>query len=185
MGPPAPATAARHSDPGDATLFGVWGSDARHIWAVGGNLADEDRGGVVWFYDGTTWVEDDEAAKLLPDGLPTMYKVWGRNENDVYVVGRHGVILHFDGIRWSRQDSASPRPLFTVHGNAGFRHWRHASGVILEPDNEVRRPGARTPDERRLRPPTSQRRCGVGGPARGPTPSTHRRAEHRAGSSRG
>ena len=36
----------RFETPGNELLYGVWGTDARHIWAVGGDLANEDRGGV-------------------------------------------------------------------------------------------------------------------------------------------
>jgi Domain of unknown function (DUF6851) len=38
------------------TLFGIWGSDTSHIWAVGGDLTNQDTGGVVWRFDGTTWL---------------------------------------------------------------------------------------------------------------------------------
>lgn len=122
--------------PGTALLFGVWGTDSTHIWAVGGDPSNEDQGGVVWRYDGTQWTVDTNFARVRPEGIPTLYKVWGRSENDVYVVGRLGVIFHFDGVRWSQLESNSIRPLFTVHGNDDIAVAVGGvnDGVILEQD---------------------------------------------------
>ncbi len=115
------------------TLFGIWGDAANNLYACGGDVADEDFGGALWHYDGSMWSSIDLSA-VLPGGVPTLYKVWGRSANDVWVVGREGAVLHFDGTSWSKINSNSVRPLFTVHGNAdrvvatgGF-----ADGVILE-----------------------------------------------------
>ncbi|MFI5365165.1 MAG: DUF6851 domain-containing protein [Candidatus Binatia bacterium] len=111
--------------PGNSqTLFGIWGSDASHIWAVGGDLSNQDTGGVVWRFDGTTWSVDTTLASARPAGIPALYKVWGRSESDLYVCGRLGVIFHFDGTQWTQATvdtgGADPQdlPLFTVHGNA-------------------------------------------------------------------
>ena len=108
----------------DPTLFGVWGSDATHIWAVGGDLAHQDDGGVLWRFDGTQWSADAALAAAFPAGVPTLYKVWGRSTDDVYVSGRLGLILHFDGTQWTTMAidtgglDAEQLPLFTIHGNA-------------------------------------------------------------------
>lgn len=106
------------------TLFGIWGSDASHIWAVGGDLSNQDSGGVLWRFDGKTWNADSTLANLRPAGIPILYKVWGRSENDVYVCGRLGLIFHFDGVQWTQLNvdlgGVDPLdlPLFTIHGNA-------------------------------------------------------------------
>ena len=106
------------------TLFGVWGPDASHIWAVGGDLTNQDTGGVVWRFDGTSWGADPTIASFRPGGVPTLYKVWGRSASDVYASGRLGLILHFDGTQWTQVEvdtgGADPLdlPLFTIHGNA-------------------------------------------------------------------
>ena len=111
--------------PSDApTLFGIWGADATHVWAVGGDLSNQDTGGVLWSFDGTTWSADTSLAGLRPAGIPTLYKVWGRSQDDVYVSGRLGLIFHFDGRQWSIVDvdtggvDPTQLPLFTIHGNA-------------------------------------------------------------------
>lgn len=122
--------------PGNALLFGIWGSSASNIFAVGGT-DDEDAGGVLWRFDGIRWTVVDLSA-ALPEGTPTLYKVWGRSANEVYAVGRRGLVLRFDGNSWSRVDTGSQRPLFTIHGNqssivatGGF-----SDGVILELEGE-------------------------------------------------
>jgi len=108
---------------GAPTLFGIWGPDVSHIWAVGGDLSNQDSGGVLWRFDGTTWAVDAELRAFRPMGVPVLYKVWGRSSSDVYVSGRLGVVLHFDGAQWTQIDvdmaGADPveLPLFTIHGN--------------------------------------------------------------------
>jgi sugar lactone lactonase YvrE len=137
---PSTGTFTQLNVPGNQVLFGIWGTNASHIWAVGGDLSDPDNGGVVWFYDGTQWTVDDFIARARPEGIPTLYKVWGRGENDVWVVGRLGLVFHFDGVRWTQASvdtsGSTPEdlPLFTVHGNTnqvvatgGF-----LNGVIFE-----------------------------------------------------
>ena len=124
---------ARIVTPGGKTLFGIWGSSATNIYAVGGDADNETSGGVIWHFDGVSWSAVD-LSSLLPQGVPTLFKVWGRRADDVYVVGLRGVALHYDGQRWAVIETPSPRPLFTVHGNedrivatGGF-----AEGVIFE-----------------------------------------------------
>lgn len=119
--------------PGTQTLFGVWGTSAANIFVVGGDPDDETSGGVLWHFDGVVWSVVD-LSQVLPSGVPTLYKVWGRSADDVYAVGRNGTILHFDGESWEKVPSTSRRPLFTVHGgeeivvaSGGF-----ADGVLLE-----------------------------------------------------
>jgi hypothetical protein len=103
--------------PDRKTMFGVWGTASDDVWAVGGDLENEDLGGVVWHFDGAEWSPEDLSA-AAPEGLPTLYKVWGRSATDVYAVGRRGTALHFDGESWSTVRSDTTSPFFTVHGNA-------------------------------------------------------------------
>jgi len=131
----ASRTFTRYETPGQPVLFGVWGDALDDIWAVGGDVGDENGGGVIWHYDGSAWSAVDLSA-VLPAGVPTLFKIWGRNANDVYVVGRSGTILHFNGSAWAAVASDTVRPLFTVHGNddlvvatGGF-----IDGVLVEND---------------------------------------------------
>jgi len=124
----------RHVTPGTPTIFGIWGTRADSIWAVGGDRnASDDSNGFIWHYDGTTWKAEDLSG-IDPNGIPLRFKVWGRADDDVYAVGQRGMILHYDGTGWAQITSNSIRPLITVHGNAtetvavgGF-----GDGVVLE-----------------------------------------------------
>lgn len=115
------------------TLFGIWGTDRSHIWAVGGDSSNPETTGVLLFHDGTRWSVEDLSA-LLPGGVPALFKVWGRNASDVYVVGFRGVMLHYDGTRWESLSSATTRALLTVHGNSSTvaAVGGAVSGVIVE-----------------------------------------------------
>ena len=77
-----------------------------------------------------------DLSAAYPDVVPTLFKVWGRSGNEVYVVSQGGSALRFDGISWRQLQivTNTEHPLFTVHGNdnvvvatGGF-----SDGVILE-----------------------------------------------------
>ena len=42
--------------------------------------------------------------------------VWGSSANDVWIVGQPGLIYHWDGTAWERQDSGTERALTSVWG---------------------------------------------------------------------
>jgi streptogramin lyase len=109
----------RHTTPGNELLYGIWGSAANDIWAVGGDESQPETGGVIWRYDGEMWSVQD-LSSVRPAGVPVLFKVWGRHAGEVYAVGRRGIILRFNGSTWSEVDNpmSTPRDLFTVHGNA-------------------------------------------------------------------
>src|SRR4029434_5626344 len=66
---PSNETFEKMTTPGTELLFGVWGSDSTHIWAVGGDPDNADQGGVVWRYDGSQWTVDPNLARLRPEGV--------------------------------------------------------------------------------------------------------------------
>lgn len=134
---PDAGTFDRQQTPGTELLFGIWGANSTNIWAVGGNPEELENniGGVIWFYNGANWSVVD-LSLIAPNGIPALYKVWGRSVDEVYACGANGVILRFDGTNWLRVDTDTTRRLFTIHGNdtlitavGGF-----GSGVIEEYD---------------------------------------------------
>jgi hypothetical protein len=134
---PSSGAFQRLKTPGTRTLYGVWGTSANSLWAVGGDPSVE-RSGVLWHYDGAEWLRQD-LSSVVPEGLPTLYKIWGRSVNDVYAVGQFGFVLHFDGKAWFRLSSDTTETLITVHGNlsqtvgvGGF-----GEGVIVESSNNI------------------------------------------------
>jgi hypothetical protein len=119
-----------------AQLFGIWGTAANNLWAVGG---DDEQQGVLWHYDGGNWTVQD-VSQILPSGIPTtLYKIWGTGPTDVYAVGETGVMIHYDGVSWSALPRVVSNTLFTVHGGGsvlaavgGF----FSNGLILERKND-------------------------------------------------
>ncbi len=102
----------------DATLFGVWGA-GDEVWAVGGSPTSMGDNDLLYHFDGTAWTKVAPPAAL---GVAYL-KVWGSGPRDVFVVGRQGVIVHYDGQRWARQESGSQAILTTVHGTGPRDVW--------------------------------------------------------------
>ncbi len=119
--------------PGNETIYGVWGRAADNVWAVGGDDSDFEHGGVVWHFDGEAW-QDVDLSALDPDGVPVLFKIWGRSDVELYAVGARGTVLLFDGENWSALDSPTVRTLFGVYGNgqAVVACGGAQSGVIIE-----------------------------------------------------
>lgn len=102
---------------GAQTLYGAWGSAPDDLWVVGGFAG---RWGFAWHYDGTGWEDvalPDDMPLSSEGELPSLFKVWGRSSDDVWIVGGEGTVLHWDGSALSRIDSGSEALLFTVHGD--------------------------------------------------------------------
>jgi len=98
----------------NATLYGIWGASEDVLWAVGGYVYPR-TGPPTIVRLGPAGGEVVE----LPAGLPesgTFFKVWGSAANDVWVVGEKGMVLHFDGVTWTRVATEGEPRLVTVHG---------------------------------------------------------------------
>lgn len=69
----------------DGSLYGVWGSSHKDVFAVGGNFF----GGGILNYDGGIWRE-------VENGIPSfLFGVWGSSLTDIYAVGFGYRILHY------------------------------------------------------------------------------------------
>lgn len=68
----------------------IWGSDAKNIYAVYRGLQH---------FDGAVWTSVPVPRSPFAAGYGIDH-VWGTTATDVYVVERHGRILHFDGNSW-------------------------------------------------------------------------------------
>jgi hypothetical protein len=80
-------------------------------------------------------ISDDTTYPEPPVPVPPAYffGVWGTGPNDVYVVGQPGLIYHFDGTVWQRQNSTTNQPLTSVWGDpeSGRVYVTGHGGVIL------------------------------------------------------
>lgn len=124
---------------GKFTIFGLWGAASNDLYAVG---AIGGRNGFIWHYDGTVWTDLPLPADLPrndKNDVPSFFKVWGSDAENVWIVGGGGVVLHGnanDGFR-SVMSGASEL-LFTVHG-LGDRVvvvGGGSNGVLLEAGGE-------------------------------------------------
>ena len=116
-------------------LFGVWGSSADDIWAVGGNPTTGS-GGVVFRREAGTWT----AVADLPAqaGPGQIFKVWGSGADDVWFVGANALLLQWNGTEWIVHPPpiANTTTLFTVSGHAGevYAVGGFGSGVVARYD---------------------------------------------------
>ena len=82
--------------PGEGGAAAIWGSASGDVYAVGS--------GLIWHYGGSEWAmaHDD-------DGPVGYWAIGGSSERDVFAAGfeevlfgSEGLILHWDGLAWSR-----------------------------------------------------------------------------------
>ena len=81
---------------------------------------------------------DDVAWCVVPtplDILHTFTAIWGSGPNDVWAVGEHGTLLHYDGKSWRLSSGAFPpgkRPhLYSVWGSGPSDVWAVGGDTVL------------------------------------------------------
>jgi hypothetical protein len=67
--------------------------------------------GVIYHYDGEIW-------RLVQKRLDwfQLTGIWGRSTNDVFAVGTHGRMIHYDGNVWSDEPSMTLVSLMAISG---------------------------------------------------------------------
>lgn len=117
--------------PGTPTVFGIWGSSANDLWAVGGESATS--GGFAWRNQGgDTWTPEPTLPTTTASAA--VWKVYGTGPNDAWLVGAQGKSFHWDGQGLTEEETGIGVSLFTVHAAGG----RYAavggtgSGFIVE-----------------------------------------------------
>ncbi|SJM89136.1 hypothetical protein CRENPOLYSF2_1030015 [Crenothrix polyspora] len=104
--------------PEDSILSSIWGVDSEHIFTSGE--------GIILRKEGNTWVYTTKDQKTYIDC------VRGKSLNNIYAVGRGGLILHFDGAFWNRCDSPTNVNLNSVCSNNGNEFYVvGAEGIVL------------------------------------------------------
>jgi len=88
-----------------AWLYGVWGSSASNVFAVGGK-------GTILHYDGHTW------SKMNSGTTAALSDVWGTSASDIFALGDRGTILHYGGSTWSEMRSGTRAWLYGVWGSS-------------------------------------------------------------------
>ena len=116
----------------EQTFFGVWGSSASDVFAVGG-------GGVILHYNGSTWTQMSSNT-----GEP-LFGVWGSSASDVFTAGSGGIILRYNGSTWTDVASSNTNTLrgvwrcssadtFAVGVAGTILHFVPATITSVEPD---------------------------------------------------
>jgi hypothetical protein len=139
-------------------LYGVWGSDPDYIVAVGFNgayirydgtqwqslslVGTANQNGIWGFDRNTTFIAVDGGKVLEVSGgtIPNSWDnndtgtdadllaLWGPSADNLFIVGRSGTILHFDGSGFTAMTSGVNATLGTVWGTAGNDVWAAGSG---------------------------------------------------------
>jgi Low-density lipoprotein receptor domain class A len=118
-------------DPGD--YFGLWGTSARDVWAVGTRLTDQTLGkrlgSSFLHFDGNAWTETAPAGMWIMDNF---IRVAGSGPADVWAVGEKGVIAHWNGQSWQPSASGTTVNLTDVWADSAASAWAvGGSGTIL------------------------------------------------------
>ena len=100
-------------------LWGVWGTRRDALWAVGGNGRSEGQATLLR-RDGSGWRRVPTPGLSRPN-VNAFFKVWGAADDDVYVVGQQGAILHFDGTGWAEIPSGTGEDLISLWGTGPDR----------------------------------------------------------------
>ncbi|MBX2799331.1 MAG: hypothetical protein KTR31_16770 [Myxococcales bacterium] len=117
--------------PGD--LWWVWSSGSDRVWMAGD-------GGRVVTYDRATGTSE---TTVITNTAYKLFGLWGTSDTDVYAVGGDingnldGVVLHYDGAKWSEVATASPgeqvtvRSAFKVAGSGPDDVWVVGTGALI------------------------------------------------------
>jgi hypothetical protein len=93
-------------------VFDVWGTSTGAVFAVGTswNPVRQRYVGTVWLYGGSQWDVIYEAGVEQ-----ILNEVGGTSEDNVYVVGQGGAVLHLNGTSWTQVDAGTSVILDGVH----------------------------------------------------------------------
>lgn len=104
---------------GPVSLSAVYGFSANDIWAVGEHIyVNPNRppnfldSSLVIHFDGGKWTEAKNPKKRR------LMSVWGASPNNLFIGGHEGVIMQYDGLRWTTQFLSPPAQLLYIGGDA-------------------------------------------------------------------
>lgn len=91
--------------PAPFDLEDIHGLSVDNIFAVGNKSPFLPGRSFIIHYDGKQWTEQ----QAPPEGS-ALLSVWMNAANDVWACGMNGTLLHYDGIRWSKDSVAASIP---------------------------------------------------------------------------
>jgi hypothetical protein len=109
------------SSPTGHDLYGIWGSSATDIWAVGYS-------GEAVHYDGATWTSSQPT-------LITLRGIWGSSASDIWAVGYFGTVIHYDGAAWAKPTPPTSHNLWGIWGSSASNIWTVGfNGTVMHYD---------------------------------------------------
>ncbi len=121
------------------TLYGIWGADESHIWAVGGDPDAAGSAARIFSFDGYTWSE--APLPVEASAAAALFTVWGRSVDEVYAAGSDGVLVRWDGVSWATVFSGGDpwyalagdaSNLYLAGGGVGAMLYRQTDGVWFD-----------------------------------------------------
>ena len=105
------------------TVYSIWGSNG-HMFMGGVKFASSYA--EVYHHNWFVW-----ASEIFQDSQ-AITNIWGNSEDDVYMVGYEGKIVHYDGATWYSMDSGVTNLLLAIWGDGtGNTYAVGANGTIL------------------------------------------------------
>jgi hypothetical protein len=122
-GPLPPALTFAREETANSVYYGIWGSGADDVYAVGASGSVEHSAG-----DGTWKTQTTDTTAIL-------YGVWGSGPNDVYVAANANLILHSTGDgTWEHQVTASGQTFKDVWGSGPGDVYAVVGGGVIHND---------------------------------------------------
>ena len=139
-------------------VHGIWGNGSGSVWAVGSDGTMWHRQGTTWTSLSTNTTKDlqgiwatgnkmyavGESGVIFHDkwlktqvNASSLLGVWGSSAKDVYAVGWNatsGMVLHFDGAKWSHQASGKTKVLRDVWGAGSTTVYAVGGEAIIHND---------------------------------------------------
>ncbi|MCC6751256.1 MAG: hypothetical protein IT371_26625 [Deltaproteobacteria bacterium] len=100
------------------SLYGLWGTDASNLWAVGA-------GGVILRCQGGSW------SRATSPTSAALQAVWGDGAGHAFAVGAGGTILALQGESWRAEASPVTTDLTSVWGSSPSSVWSVGSGGAI------------------------------------------------------
>ncbi|HSO37825.1 MAG TPA: hypothetical protein VLT33_35100 [Labilithrix sp.] len=91
---------------GVPSLYDVWGTSANDVWAIGFGVPASF---ATFHWNGASWTQLN-----VPAGIGALRSIHGTATNDVWVVGDRGYAAHWDGTKWSVEDTGTTQDLLRV-----------------------------------------------------------------------
>jgi hypothetical protein len=120
----------------EGNLQTIIGFSDNNIWVGGFWAVNSTLFALIANWNGSTW------NVWKPQDYGAIFSLWGTSSSDLFACGANGLILHFDGTRWSRMESGTNHSLYGIWG-AGARVYATGGtsttgiGVLLTRENGV------------------------------------------------